>query len=391
MTTHFKDLWRITVADAVVRTGYQIGKTPLLPLYATFLGASDLIVGYVVSISTLTGLVLKPLVGALSDHTGRRWLLLLGLVLFTGVPFLYRFVETPQDLYAVRLLHGTATAVFGPVSLAYVAEMGAARRAERLGIFGMGRSFSYLSGPLIGAALLQFLPAEQAFTLIGLISCLALLPGLRLTESVRIRPRVPLGIAQMMTSISSSRSFWLVAGLEIVVHIVSYALKAFLPLYALQAVGHNLIMIGAFFTLQEAVQMVVRPWAGRMADRHGHQRLIFAGLVVLTLAMSLLAYSDGAALWAVAFGMGAGIALILPATLSMLTAEVRPDGLGAGMGALGAMRNLAKVLGPVLGGLILTGTSYQGLFALAALLLGMVAFVYGWLGRAARSRGQAGR
>jgi hypothetical protein len=55
------DLWRITGADFVVRTTCRMGKTPPLPLYAAALGASDLMIGRVVSISTLTGLLSKPL------------------------------------------------------------------------------------------------------------------------------------------------------------------------------------------------------------------------------------------------------------------------------------------------------------------------------------------
>ena len=34
------DLWRITGADFIARTTYQMGKTPLLPIYAAALGAS---------------------------------------------------------------------------------------------------------------------------------------------------------------------------------------------------------------------------------------------------------------------------------------------------------------------------------------------------------------
>ena len=100
------DLWRITGADFIVRTTYQMGKTPLLPLYAAALGASDMMIGQVVSISTLTGLMLKPIFGLLSDRTGRRLWLFLGLGLFTLTPFLYRFVETPEQLFALRLFHG---------------------------------------------------------------------------------------------------------------------------------------------------------------------------------------------------------------------------------------------------------------------------------------------
>jgi MFS family permease len=74
-----RDLWRITGADLIVRTGYQVGKTPLMPLFAASVGAGELLIGAIVSVSTMTGLILKPLFGLLSDRWGRKLWLLIGL------------------------------------------------------------------------------------------------------------------------------------------------------------------------------------------------------------------------------------------------------------------------------------------------------------------------
>lgn len=371
---HPTALWRLMASDLVARTAYQVGKTPVLPIYAALLGASDLIIGYVVSISTLTGLVLKPLVGALSDRTSRRLWLIVGLLLFAGIPFLYRFVNSPDDLYVLRLLHGTATAIFGPVSLAYVAEMVPARRAERLGLFGMSRSASYLLAPVLGAGLLTVLPPEQVFTLIGLASCAALLPALSLPAGRTVLRCRPPRSVDILRSLRDARAIRLVAWLEMTVYATTYALKAFLPIFALRAMELDLILIGLFFTLQEAVHMVARPFAGRCADRVGTDGVIIAGFGTLTAAFLLLGLTEGAATLALAAtGIGLGLGMVLPATLSMLTDEVRADALGVGMGALGALRNLSKVLGPVLAGTLLIWLPYQSLFFLAAGVLGATA------------------
>ena len=108
----------ITGADFIVRSAYQMGKTPLLPIFAMTLGATDAFLGFIVSVSTLTGMVLKPAIGILSDRWGRRWWLIAGTVSFAGMPFLYRFVDTPAELFGIRIIHGLATAIYGPVTLA---------------------------------------------------------------------------------------------------------------------------------------------------------------------------------------------------------------------------------------------------------------------------------
>ena len=372
------DLWRITGADFIVRTTYQMGKTPLLPLYAAALGASDLMIGQVVSISTLTGLLLKPLFGLLSDRGGRRLWLFLGLGLFTLTPFFYRFVETPDQLFALRLFHGAATAIFGPVGLAYVAEMGVERRAERLGLFGMARGGAYLVAPTIAALLLTRFPPEQVFTIIGFASSLAFLPMIGMTSRpVVFRQHFLTDLAAAARALVASRGFRLAAALEMSVYVATYAIKAFLPIYALTAAGFDLLLVGLFFSAQELVHLLARPFGGRLADRRGPAPPIIAGLLILAASLMALGHvQSGVLLVTVAAGIGLGLGLVLPAILSLFSAEMPVASLGAGMGALGALRNLGKVTGPVAAGAILGHASYGTLFSLCALLILATAIVF---------------
>ena len=242
------DLWRLMSADLIARTAYQTGKSPLMPLFAASLGAGELLVGAIVSVSTITGIVLKPIFGWLSDRSGRRIWLFVGLAFFSGVPFLYSFVDSATELFTIRLFHGLATAIFGPVTLALVAEMTPIARAERLGWFGMARSGSYLLAPLIGSWLLTWLDASTIFTIIGLGSCVAFLP-VCMMDSVHLAPKYELGKLQPIRhawkvwfgSVAVNRGIWLSGSMELVVYCMTYSIKAFLPLYALQEAGFNLI------------------------------------------------------------------------------------------------------------------------------------------------------
>jgi hypothetical protein len=51
----------ITIADLIARTAYQMGKTPLLRIFAASLGASDVILDLIVSVSTFTSMLQKAL------------------------------------------------------------------------------------------------------------------------------------------------------------------------------------------------------------------------------------------------------------------------------------------------------------------------------------------
>ena len=350
-------LVHITLADFIVRSAYQMGKTPLLPLFAAQLGAGDAFLGFVVSVSTLTGLVFKPFIGLFSDRWGRRTWLLLGTVFFTCMPFVYRFVQSPEQLFTIRLVHGLATAIYGPVRLAYVAELSEAHRAERLGWFGMARNAGYVVGPAAAGWMLLTMHPVSVFTVIGILSSFAFLPVLLLPASRISTPerRFPFLKQALWALTSGSRtpSIWLAGCLDAATYIALYAIKAFLPLYAL-SIGVNTALVGAFFALQEVVHILLNPLGGRTGDRLGYLPTVCLGMVVLSAALPLLTVVDnGAVLMAPAVLMGVAQALIFPSTVALASAQVADSALGTGMGIIGTLKNTGKVAGPALAGLLI--------------------------------------
>ena len=90
----------------------------MLSLFARDLGAGPSLIGFVMGASTLTGIVLKLPAGAWSDILGRRPLLVFGALVFATLPFTYLGVSTLAGLILLRFVHGSATAIFGPVASA---------------------------------------------------------------------------------------------------------------------------------------------------------------------------------------------------------------------------------------------------------------------------------
>ena len=367
-----RDFLRLVSADFIVRSAYQMGKTPLLPIFAASLGATDLFLGLVVSVSTVTGLLLKPLIGMLSDRQGRRAWLLAGTAFFVLMPFTYRLVQSPEQLLLIRVLHGLATAIYGPVTLACVAELRASGVAERLGWFGMARSGGYIVGPALAGWLLLNHDPVAVFTFTGLLSALALLPVLRLgagrlpAQSRRIALRQQLRRAVLAAG--RTPGIWLAGALEMALFIALYTLKTFLPVHALAA-GSNVAIVGLFFAAQEATHLLTRPVGGRIADRAGFVATIVAGMVVMAGGLAVLPVLGGATMLAPALLTGFAQALIFPATLGLVSRQITSGNLGAAMGFVGMMQNLGKVLGPVAGGLLLSLTGFEALLGLLAVTL----------------------
>jgi len=398
------------LADFVARSAYQMGKTPLLPIFAAALGASGAFLGLIVSVSTVTGLFLKPLFGILSDRWGRRVWLLIGTAFFAFMPFLYRFVQTPEQLLALRLAHGLATAIYGPVTLAYIAELSRQQKtAENIGWFQMARSGGYIVGPALAGWLLLSLDAVAVFTLIGIMSCAVFLPILHLPEtrpsearvdadpmrrkrkvgSFSARPPMIQHIKNALRDGGQSPAVWLTGGLEAVTFVALYTLKAFLPLYALES-GVSVVLVGLFFSLNEAAHVLGKPFCGRLGDRWGYLPAISLGMVVLAAALPLIRVLDQGLLFLLpAALMGLAQALIFPAAIALVSDRISPEHLGAGMGLIGMMQNFGKVAGPVLGGLAISALGYEATLVCLSVMLAIgAASIWGFFAprRAALTR-----
>lgn len=144
----------VLIASMLSRFSYQMARSPVLPRFAQELGSSPELIGLIVAASTITGILVKLPAGAISDILGRRRMMLLGALFFAGPPFLYPLVTEPLALILVRFLHGFATAIFGPVTSAYVAEIFNKGRAEKLGWFSSANDVGASLGPMIGGFIL---------------------------------------------------------------------------------------------------------------------------------------------------------------------------------------------------------------------------------------------
>jgi EmrB/QacA subfamily drug resistance transporter len=114
------------------------------------------------------------------------------------------------------------------------------------------------------------------------------------------------------------------------------------------------------YTLTFAVLLLT---GAALGDRFGRRRLLVVGLGVFTLASAAAALAGSAnELIAARAIQGLGGAIVLPLTLTILSAAVPPERRGVALGAWGGISGLAVALGPLVGGAIVQGISWQWIF-----------------------------
>src|SRR5512141_1340132 len=133
-------------------------------------------------------------------------------------------------------------------------------------------------------------------------------------------------------------------------------------------------MVNAY-TLTFAVLLLT---GAALGDRFGRRRLFAIGLVIFTAgsAAAALAPSSGVLIAARAV-QGLGGAIVIPLTLTILSAAVSPERRALALGAWGGIGGLAIAVGPVVGGAIAQGVSWHWIFWLNV-PIGIVAMALAW-------------
>jgi EmrB/QacA subfamily drug resistance transporter len=114
------------------------------------------------------------------------------------------------------------------------------------------------------------------------------------------------------------------------------------------------------YTLTFAVLLLT---GAALGDRFGRKRMFVIGMTIFTLASVLAALSEGIEMLVVARALqGLGAAIVTPLTLTILAREAPREKRGAILGAWGGIAGLAVAIGPVVGGAIVDGISWEWIF-----------------------------
>jgi EmrB/QacA subfamily drug resistance transporter len=114
------------------------------------------------------------------------------------------------------------------------------------------------------------------------------------------------------------------------------------------------------YTLTFAVLLLT---GAALGDRFGRRRMLSLGIGLFTAGSVAAALAPSIEMLNLARAVqGIGGAIVLPLTLTILSAAVPPEKRGVALGAWGGISGLAVALGPVVGGAIVQGISWQWIF-----------------------------
>ena len=369
----------------LTRFSYALARNPVLPLFAAALGAGPQGIGLAVGISTVTGILFKMPSGAISDIIGRRRTMLAGLVVFGLMPFAYLFITHYSALVVVRFLHGLATAIYGPVAMAVVADVAGRRKGELLSWFSSVCIAGTLLGAPLGGYVLFVLDGtgtatlgdfRVVFLLSGIAGLAALILGLFTLRNGDL-PAQGKGLAERahlfsrgIREVVADRRVLATSAMEGIQNMSMGALEAFLPVYAVSVAGLNVFEAGLLWGVQIVVTFVAKALMGKISDRWGRRPLIVAGMFLCALPMAIIPQLTGFVPLMIAgafFGMGE--AFVTSSSAAMVADYCQARHYGAAMGTFGTIFDIGHASGPIVTGLLVASLGYGPAFIIVASLL----------------------
>ncbi len=341
---------------------------PTIPIYLSRLGAKEAEIGFLIGISSVFSLVLRPLIGRALLRIPERSFMLAGALLLTVSSIAYLWAPPFWPFLIVRVFQGISIAFFFTASFTLVSNISPeSRRGQSLSLFYLSMNIALALAPSFGMWLINLFD----FTVLFLVCTGFSLGSLFITSKLRKMQGVPLEDpteGQPFLSREALRP----AIMGFFTNIIWGSLTAFFPLYALsQGVTNPGLFFGAF-----AVMLILgRGFGGKILDTYSREKVILPCLTTYIISMTILAFSKTLPMFLlVAVIWGIGNAFLFP-TLVAFALDRAGSSRGPAMGTFTAVTDLGVGVGAAMMGLILNWTSYPTMFLCLA-LIGVINLLY---------------
>lgn len=350
---------------------------------------------YLTLIYGIMQFIFAPILGSLSDHYGRRRVLLFSLLGF-GLDYIFlAFAPSIGWLFIGRMISGITGASI-TTAAAYMADISDDKnRAQNFGMIGAAFGIGFIIGPMLGGLLGEIGPRIPFIV----AACLAFLNALYgyfiLPESLDQEHRRSFNIkrANPIGSLMNLKKYPAVIGLIIsllFIYLASHAVQSNWSFANINKFGWTPKMIGISLAivglLVGLVQGILIRWVN---PRLGNEKSVYMGIALYALGLTLFAFATSGwmmFLFLVPYCLG-GISG--PALQALISSHVPKNEQGELQGSLTGLNSLTAIFGP---SIMISLTSYYSIkndpnhlyfpgaaFLLAALLMILSALIAYWV------------
>ena len=343
---------------------------PLLPFYAEKLGASPSQVGWLVGVYALCQLFSGPMLGRMSDYTGRKPLLIVSQI---GTLIGFLVTAWAQSLWMVflgRIIDGSTA---GNLSLAqaYISDVTRPEeRAKSFGIIGIAFGMGFLIGPAISGYLSTFdyrypIYAAALMSSASILATTFLLPSVSSSQPKAGERGGPGGRRLSLVQWGAYARYFERPGLSLLLFqflafTFSFAMfVSALPLFVERRLTWNGRPFGPEQTGYAWAYagllgiFLQGPALGRLVKRFGEHALIRTGFTAYALGYAMLAFCHSVAWLVITMTVLVLGGLVRPNLTSIITHRASRDEQGIVLGLTQSLNSISQIMAPPLAGLMI--------------------------------------
>jgi multidrug resistance protein len=370
--------WRVLLPVFLVVfidfTGFGV-ILPSLPFWARRLGANPAGIGLVLTAYALAQFLFTPVLGALSDHYGRRPIILASLLIEALGFALTALSGSLLALLWARFLAGLGASSIGSAQ-AVVADVTTAKtRAHGMGIIGAAIGLGFVVGPALGGTLATWglrtpFWAAMCVALVNIVLVAGLLPETRQAADGGSASLGLRGLRGDRWSVLRQPDCVRIITVILLFTLAFSGMETVFPLLTLHQFRWGVTQNGYLFTYIGVLVVVMQGGlVGRLVARFGERTLLFTGLVLLSTGLLVLPLSRTLSLLLVALALlSIGEGAVTPTSTALLSlassAQKQGETLGVGQGAAG----LGRIFGPLAAGWLFTALGPGAPFVLGGAL-----------------------
>ncbi|NQD71481.1 MFS transporter [Sphingobacterium shayense] len=280
---------------------------PELPNHLSQMGGAEH-KGLIIALFTLTAGISRPFSGKLTDKWGRVPVMAVGSVVCFFCGFLYPAVSSVAGFFLLRLIHGFSTGFKPTATSAYIADIIPSNRwGEALGMHGLCFSIGGAIGPAIGSYIATAFGINPLFYSSSVFALLSILIVMNMKETLKVK--APFSVDMLRVQRSEILE-WRVLPAAIVTLLSYTGYGVILTLIPDWSDHLGIENKGVFFSAYTISSIAIRFVSGKVADRYGRIRVMYAGTFTVAVAILIIGFGDtvnGLILGAVIYGIGTGI------------------------------------------------------------------------------------
>lgn len=337
---------------------------PILPLYATTLGASGIWLGAIFAGFSGARSVVMPLVGKFSDRKGRKSFIATGLFLYALSSLGYIYSHNALSLFVVRIFQGMSSAMIVPVAMAYIGDISPKdKEGSYLGQFNVALFLGFGLGPFLGGLLQNFFSVNADFIVMGILCGVSFILVMRYLPSSDGRGHSEKVQPASFRTILKRPHIQGIMWFRFVNAFIRGSVLTFLPLYASYNLKMNGFQIGVVVSSGVLLTSFLQYPCGRLADTINRKTLIVSGGFLYALCTFLFPFSSSF-IQMLGISLLSGIlgAVPLPAATALVVEEGKKYGMGSLMALFNVAMSLGLGIGPLVSGLIYDAFGLNAIF-----------------------------